>query len=98
MYFDMKMCGKRIRQARRNAKYTQENLAHELGVSTNYLARIESGIRIPPIDLLAGISSLLNVSLDCLVFDRSTSKQELENQIDEIIAGMERLKRMTDLS
>lgn len=98
MYFDMKVCGRKIRQARKDAGYTQEQLASELGVSTNYLARIESGIRVPPLDLLAGMSSLLDASLDYLVFDKSASRQELEKQIDELIARMEHLKRMSNLS
>ena len=50
MRHDLKECGKRIQQLRKERELTQEQLAEKLNVSQNTIAKIESGLRRPSID------------------------------------------------
>lgn len=68
MRHDLKECGKRIQQLRKERELTQEQLAEKLNVSQNTIAKIESGLRRPSIDFLLEISELFNVSTNYLVF------------------------------
>ena len=44
MRYDLKECGKRIQQFRKERGLTQEQLAEKLNVSQNTIAKIESGV------------------------------------------------------
>ena len=68
MRHDLKECGKRIQQLRKERGLTQEQLAEKLNVSQNTIAKIESGLRRPSIDFLLEISEFFNVSTNYLVF------------------------------
>lgn len=58
MRHDLKECGKRIQQFRKERGLTQEQLAEKLNVSENTIAKIESGLRRPSIDFLLELSDL----------------------------------------
>ncbi|MEQ2547334.1 helix-turn-helix transcriptional regulator [Dorea ammoniilytica] len=45
MRHDIKECGKRIQQLRKERELTQEQLAEKLNVSQNTIAKIESGLQ-----------------------------------------------------
>ena len=51
MYYDMVESGKRIKALRKEHGLTQEQLAEQLGVAANTIARIETGNRGISIDL-----------------------------------------------
>lgn len=53
----------RIRQARKAAGITQEELAHILGINCATLSKYESGVIEPSISQLVSIASALNTSL-----------------------------------
>jgi len=55
--------GKRIRQLRNQARYTQEQFAEKAGLSLNYIAMIETGKRTPTIETLNKISQALDCNL-----------------------------------
>lgn len=63
---DYSIIGQRIRNARREAALTQEELAEKIKTSTNYLSRIENGRVRPNLEMLDKISSNVNVSLSFL--------------------------------
>jgi len=63
---DIKDFGKRLAKVRKERGYTQEKLAEALGVHWNTIAKIESGMRKPSIELLVKIAELLNISIDYL--------------------------------
>jgi transcriptional regulator with XRE-family HTH domain len=59
--------GLRIRVARRNLGYTQEQLAERLDLSSNFIAHLERGSRKPSLDTLIALSGMLEVPLEGLV-------------------------------
>ena len=58
--------GRRIRAFRKLKGFTQEGFAKRLGVSVSILGEIERGNRMPSLDLLMRIVSLLNISIEDL--------------------------------
>ena len=65
--FDAKKFGGRIRDWRKKKGITQEQLSRMLNVSTNHLAKVETGGRYCSIELLQEISDCLNVGTDDLL-------------------------------
>lgn len=59
--------GEKIREARKSAGLTQEQMAEKLMVSRQAITKWESDRGIPDVDNLKAISSLLNVSIDYLL-------------------------------
>ena len=56
------MLGEEIRKARLNAKLTQEQLAHEAGVSRQYVSLLELNEKSPTVDVLMRICRAMGVS------------------------------------
>ena len=67
MRHDLKECGKRIQQFRKEMHLSQEELAEKLNVSQNTIAKIECGLRRPSIDFLIELSMFFNTSMTYLV-------------------------------
>ena len=65
--------GNRIRTIRKKQKKTQSYYADLLYISPSYLALIESGKRTPTIEILAQISKMSDVSVDYLLFGKSSN-------------------------
>jgi len=55
--------GKRIKQLRKKAEYTQEQLAEKIKVSTKYIQFLESAKRKPSIKTLNKIARALSVKV-----------------------------------
>jgi len=55
--------GDRLRQLRREADLTQEQLASAAGVSVDFLSLVERGINAPSFDNLEKLSKALGVSV-----------------------------------
>ena len=60
--------GERTRKLRLKRNKTQSYFADMLYISSSYLALIESGKRVPNLDLLIHIAKFTDVTLDYLVF------------------------------
>ena len=58
---------KRLAQARKDKKLSQDQLAKQVGIHGNILGRYERGEAKPSIDVAAKIADALEVSLDFLV-------------------------------
>lgn len=69
--------GKRIRMLRQKQHKTQAYYADMLFISPSYLALIESGKRIPTLEVLAQISKVADVTLDYLIWG---NKSELDSE------------------
>lgn len=76
--------GKRIKEARKLAKLTQEKLAEKINISTVYLGEIERGNKMPSIPVFIAIAEALNVSCDYLLRDSAdTGAVFINNEITE---------------
>lgn len=65
-----KEIGKRIQNLRKERNLTQQELAEELGISPNMVAKVESGLRIPSIDMFVVMAEYFEISLDYLVLGK----------------------------
>ena len=81
--------GKRIKEARKLAKLTQENLAEKINISTVYLGEIERGNKMPSIPVFITIAEALGVSCDYLLRDSaSTGAVFVNNEVTEKLNGL----------
>ena len=61
--------GNKIRQMRKNAGYTQDQLAEKLGVSAQSISKWEQGISYPSILYLVPLTKILDCTLEELLKD-----------------------------
>lgn len=71
----------RLKNLRKQAHFTQVDVAEKLGISQPAYASWERGIKKPTQENLVKIAQILNVSIDYLVgnSDESVKKDELDN-------------------
>lgn len=86
MDLDTKETGKYIRQYRKIAGLTQEELAQKVGISTMSIRRYESGERVATRDMIDAIAAALGCDLYSLMsFDQASdalvARSEIEKQI-----------------
>lgn len=62
------LLGRKIRQQRKEKKYTLEQLAEKLDVSTTFIGQIERAKGIPSLETLVKIANILEISTDSLLF------------------------------
>lgn len=67
MAIDYSLIGSRIKDKRKNAKLTQEQLAEKLCVTVGYVSQCERGISKINLEKLSEISDILNCELSYLV-------------------------------
>lgn len=60
--------GNAIRAARMGKGLSQEQLAEMVNITPTHLKHIESEHRKPSVDVLWKLATILNLSLDCLLF------------------------------
>lgn len=74
------LLGARIKELRKRAELSQEQLAVKVDIDGKYLSRIEVGKRYPSLETLEGIADALNVDMkelfDYLHHDNRTSSPE----------------------
>ena len=78
------LLGKRIRQQRKEKKYTLEQLAEKLDVSTTFIGQIERAKGIPSLETLVKIANALEVSTDSLLFGDLNTKSGNNHFIKEV--------------
>ena len=84
---DYKLLGQRIRKARQNKKMTLEALAEACGLSTAHIGHIERGTRIPSLDALYQLASVLQVSTDSLLLDSICDTRQVFTAISASLTG-----------
>lgn len=90
MSVDAQETGRYIRQYRKVAGLTQEELAQKVGISTMSIRRYESGERIASRDMLHAIAAALNVDFFSLAnWDQATKALE-----DDMNAGIDARARL----
>lgn len=63
----VKHFAKNVRAERARKKYTQEFLAEKADITTEYLARIETGKFSPPLVVIVNLALALEVDIDKLI-------------------------------
>ena len=75
--------GSKIKQARMEAKFTQEQIAEKLGVSRQTISNWENEKSYPDIASVLKLSDLYNVSLDYLLKGEDAMGNSYVNYLDE---------------
>ena len=68
--------GKRIREARIQKKYTQQQLAELAGIGVMYLGEIERGTKMPSLNIFIKIIEALDISADYVLRDELSSGEQ----------------------
>lgn len=85
--FDNSSTGMRIRNFRNRKRLSQEKLAELTGVSQEHIAKIESGVNIPSLELFVAIANALEISSDDLLSDNlKTLYSEYEKEYYAILS------------
>jgi transcriptional regulator with XRE-family HTH domain len=79
--------GRRVRQLRRAAGLTQEQLAERAGITWHYVSAIERGARSATFDTLLSLSSALGVTLSELVLDVERPSSRELTRVETAVAG-----------
>ncbi|MCD7715689.1 MAG: helix-turn-helix domain-containing protein [Lachnospiraceae bacterium] len=92
---DLIEIGSRIKQARRNEKLTQEQLAELINVSPHYIYEIEQGRKTMSLDTFERLSSELHLSLDYLFWGTVASGADTDEE--STLAQLDRkVSRLSD--
>lgn len=67
MSANLSLIGSRIREFRRRARFTQENLAEHTNLTVQYIGNIETGRKRASIDTLIDIADALGATVDLLL-------------------------------
>jgi transcriptional regulator with XRE-family HTH domain len=84
--------GHRLVRLRTRRQWSRPDLAQQLGVSRDRLAKWEAGIREPPMHLLIGIAKLLDVTLDELMTGKAPPRLTLDEQ-EKLRSRLEALQK-----
>ncbi len=77
--------GNRIREERKKAHLTQEQLAEKAACNESYIGQIERGVKNPSLEVLVNIANALNVTVDYLLAD-NVKVDQLDGLMDEIVS------------
>lgn len=83
---NLKAIGTRIKEARESKRFTQEQLAEIVGLSTTHISVIERGVKAPKLETFIEIANALDVTADSLLLDvLDNSLQITANELSEQI-------------
>ena len=86
--------GKRIREYREKAGYSQEYVAEKVGLSVTGISNIERGRNYPKMDVFIKIANVLGVSADLLLYDVvNASHIEKESELSNMLHSVTDSKR-----
>lgn len=85
--------GARIRRQREHIGLTQEQLGEACDLSSSFVGHIERGSRKLSVESLYKLASVLDVSVDYLLFDRMLQEASLPTEISSLLQGSDPLKR-----
>lgn len=86
-FVDYMLLGNRIKDVRKEAKMTQEQLAEKLGISTAYMSQIETGKASVNLNRLAQISFLLKTDIGFFLTGATASNQYLIEEFNSLLSG-----------
>ncbi len=78
--------GEKIKELRKQKKYTQEQLAEYLDISSQAVSKWETGVSCPDIDMLVKLAVFFGTSIDELLdFDKSKLGMEVNRIVEESV-------------
>lgn len=89
------MIGSKIKDLRLKYKMTQEELAKKLNTTQSLINRWENGDRNPSLKTLKSISTVFNVSLDILAFDKKEI-EKLKIKDKNLLSKIKDLEKLSD--
>ena len=87
----MVLLGKRIKELRNRARFTQTELAERLGVTKSTIAAYENDSRQPSYEVLIKMGQVFSVSIDSILLDRQGVVLEIKGLKREQIKILELL-------
>lgn len=86
---DLKSMGRRIKTARENKGYTQEQLAERLNLSVQHVSVIERGIKSPKMETFVKLANELEINADYLLEESlSVSSKIASSELYEMMDGI----------
>jgi transcriptional regulator with XRE-family HTH domain len=86
---DSENLGKRIREARMEKHYTQQQLAELAGIGQMYLGELERGTKMPSLKSFIRIIETLDVSADYVLRDElSSGEHYIYDEITQKLKGL----------
>ncbi|MCQ2554786.1 MAG: helix-turn-helix domain-containing protein [Clostridia bacterium] len=74
--------GKFIAELRKEKGFTQDSLGEKLGVTNKTVSRWETGMYIPPADILLSLSELFEVSINEILSGRRLTEEEYREKAE----------------
>jgi transcriptional regulator with XRE-family HTH domain len=87
------MLGARIAALRRQAGFSQAELAQRLKISASAVGMYEQGRREPAADLLVALADIFGVSVDYLLTGHPGTEQEIQTADRTVLSSMAELER-----
>lgn len=89
-YYNLKESGERMKGLRnkKGKAYTQERVAEEVGISREYLSRLEAGKKGCSVDLLAIFAQYYDVTMDYITYGKEETGHiiSLSEKMDKLPA------------
>ena len=85
-FVDYTLLGKRIKEARKKANLTQDQLAEKLDISTAYMSQLETGKAAVNLNRLAQIAFLLQTDISYFLSGVTASNQYLIEEFNSLLA------------
>lgn len=89
-YYNLAESGKRLKELRnkKGKAYTQEKVAEEVGISREYLNRLEAGKKGCSVDLLIIFAQYYDVTMDYITYGKEETKHviSLSEMMDKLPA------------
>lgn len=85
-FVDYELLGKRIKEARKEANLTQDQLAEKLDISTAYMSQLETGKAAVNLNRLAQIALLLQTDIGYFLSGATTSNQYLIEEFNSLLS------------
>ena len=80
--------GPAIRSARKAQRLSQEALAERLDITVEHMRNLESERRNPSIEILYGLSQILNLSIDAVFFPERDEGQDARHRLQRRINAL----------
>lgn len=85
---DMQKTGQFLSQLRKEHGFTQEQLGESLGVSNKTVSRWETGMYLPPVEMLQELSQLYGVSINEMISGQRLDEEQYRKKAEENITSV----------